>query len=182
MATLPEKAFLNDRLTFRLDVLAAQVINANDDIFVRDIGVTIRELRVLRLIDDHPGITFIDICRVTGIERSLASRIIRRLLGLGFIRRDNSTGDGRRYELSTTKLGRERRLLARALSDRLEDILCRPLDRDDLARLKDILDRLALWVGSPAYRDALAAYRERPTHEAGGAFPHGGRATIAPDG
>ena len=84
-----EKVFLNERLTFRLDVLAQEAISANDAIFVKTVGCTIREVRVLRLIDDLPGITFIEICRATGLERSLASRIIRRLLALQLIRRDN---------------------------------------------------------------------------------------------
>ena len=79
MARLPDKAFLNDRLTFRLDVLAAEAIGANDALFVEATGCTIREVRVLRLIDDYPGITFVEICRVTGLERSLTSRLIRHL-------------------------------------------------------------------------------------------------------
>lgn len=158
MVKLPEKAFLNDRLTFRLDVLAAEAIDANDAIFVREVGCSIREVRVLRLIDDHAGITFSEICRATGFERSLASRIIRRLLGLGLVRRHNASEDGRRYELSTTELGRQRRLAARALSDSLEEVLCRPLARGESKQLKSILDRLALWVRSPDYKEALAGH------------------------
>lgn len=157
----PEKAFLNDRLTFRLDVLAQEAIGANDAIFVDTIGCTIREVRVLRLIDDYPGVTFIQICKATGIERSLASRIIRRLLSLEFIRRDNATDDARRFELSTTALGKERRLAARALSDSLEEILFRPLERSELKQLKGFLDRLALYVRSDEYKKALVGHQAK---------------------
>ena len=108
-----EKAFLNERLTFRLDVLAQEAISANDAIFVKAVGCTIREVRVLRLIDDHPGTTFIEICRTTGLERSLASRIIRRLLAWQLVRRDNDAADARRFGLSTTSLGKHRRTEAR---------------------------------------------------------------------
>lgn len=159
MVKFPDKAFLNDRLTFRLDVLAGEAISANDETFEKTVGCTIREVRVLRLIDDYPGITFIEICRATGLERSLASRIIRRLLAIGFVRRDNATEDARRFELSTTELGKERRLVARALSDSLEEILCRPLERGELKQLKSMLDRLALWVRSPEYKAALAEHQ-----------------------
>lgn len=155
----PEKAFLSDRLTFRLDVLAGEAISANDHIFEKTVGCTIREVRVLRLIDDYPGITFIEICKATGLERSLASRIIRRLLALEFVRRDNATDDARRYELSTTALGKERRLVARDLSDCLEDVLFRPLERAELKQLKAMLDRLALWVRSDEYKDSLTEYQ-----------------------
>jgi DNA-binding MarR family transcriptional regulator len=157
-----ERAFLNERLTFRLDVLAQEAISANDALFVKAVGCTIREVRVLRLIDDYPGITFIEICRATGLERSLASRIIRRLLALQLIRRDNDSKDARRFGLSTTDLGKRRRTEARALSDRLEVTLCAPLSAGERKQLNSLLDRLALWVRSAEYKQALAE------HEAGG--------------
>ena len=155
MVSFPEKAFLNDRLTFRLDVLAQEAIGANDAIFVETLGCTIREVRVLRLIDDYPGITFIEICGATGLERSLASRIIRRLLELELVRRDNDNEDARRFGLSTTKLGKARRIASRALSDGLEEVLFQPLEGAELRQLKSMLDRLALWVRSPEYKQAL---------------------------
>lgn len=159
MAKLPDKAFLNDRLTFRLDVLAAEAIDANDALFVETTGCTIRETRVLRLIDDYPGITFVEICRVTGMERSLTSRLIRRLLALELIQREGTSSDGRRYSLSTTMLGKARRVMARTLSDKLEDVLMRPLSKGELDSLKSMLDRLALWVRSEDYKKALAEHR-----------------------
>jgi DNA-binding MarR family transcriptional regulator len=158
-----EKAFLSERLTFRLDVLAQEAIGANDAIFVKTVGCTIREVRVLRLIDDFPGITFIEISRATRLERSLASRIIRRLLALQLIRRDNDSEDARRFGLSTTDLGKRRRTEARVLSDRLEVTLCLPLSAGERKHLNNLLDRLALWVRSSEYKQALAE------HEAGGA-------------
>ena len=161
MARLPDKAFLNDRLTFRLDVLAAEAIGANDALFVEATGCTIREVRVLRLIDDYPGITFVEICRVTGLERSLTSRLIRHLLALGLIQREGTESDARRYRLSTTKLGKARRLTARALSDRLEAVLTRPLGKGELDSLKSMLDRLATWIRSEDYGKALADHRCR---------------------
>ena len=160
MAKLPDKAFLNDRLTFRLDVLAAEAIDANDALFVEETGCTIRETRVLRLIDDYPGITFVEICRVTGMERSLTSRLIRRLLALELIQREGADNDGRRYSLSTTQLGKARRITARALSDKLEDVLMRPLSKGELVSLKSMLDRLAMWVRSEDYKEALAEHRD----------------------
>ena len=159
MAKLPDKAFHNDRLTFRLDVLAAEAIGANDTLFVEATGCTIREVRVLRLIDDYPGITFVEICRVTGLERSLTSRLIRRLLALSLVEREGASSDARRYRLSTTKLGKARRLTARALSDRLEAVLTRPLGKGELDGLKSMLDRLASWIRSDEYKQALAEYR-----------------------
>ena len=161
VVSFPAKAFLNDRLTFRLDVLAAEAISANDQIFVSAIGLSIREVRVLRLIDDYPGITFMEICTTTGLERSLTSRVIRKLMTQGLVRRDNAADDARRYQLSTTALGKQRRLQSRALSDSLEEVLTQPLSPHELKQLKSMLDRLALWVRSPQYQQALSDRKPR---------------------
>ncbi|MDO8885154.1 MAG: MarR family transcriptional regulator, partial [Pseudotabrizicola sp.] len=57
------KAFKNERLTYRLNIVAQEAITANDDIFLRQTGCRIRELRVLRLIDDTPGTSFAEIAK-----------------------------------------------------------------------------------------------------------------------
>ena len=154
---IEKKTFQNERLTYRLDIVAQEAIQANDAIFLRETGCRIRELRVLRLIDDTPGTTFAEIAKVTGFERSLTSRIIQSLLGADLIYRENSSEDARVFLLRTTEKGKEIRRTARALSDRLEVILTEPLDRDELEQLNALLLRLGRWVTSTEYKDALAA-------------------------
>lgn len=150
------KAFRNERLTYRLELVAQEAISANDEIFLRETGFRIRELRVLRLIDDTPGTTFAEIAKATGLERSLTSRIIRTLLGDGLIVRENSLEDARVFLLTTTPKGQNIRRIARQLSDRLEVILTEPLSDQELATLDGILDRLGSWITSEEYRTALA--------------------------
>ena len=149
------KPFRNERLTYRLDILAQQAIAANDRIFIRETGCSIRELRVLRLIDDTPGTTFREISAITGFERSLTSRLIQALIGAGLIARENSTRDARVFMLRTTPKGQEVRRIARGLSDRLERVLTEPLTRAELDQFDAVLERLALWVSSDGYRDRL---------------------------
>jgi DNA-binding MarR family transcriptional regulator len=151
-----QKTFRNERLTYRLNIVAEQAIAANDQIFVRETGCSIRELRVLRLIDDTPGTTFREISRITGFERSLTSRIIQSLIGAGLIERENSAEDARVFLLRTTPKGQEVRSIARGRSDRLELILTEPLSRAELDTLNALLERLAVWVSSDTYRDRLA--------------------------
>lgn len=150
------KAFRNERLTYRLELVAQEAISANDEIFLRETGFRIRELRVLRLIDDTPGTTFAEIAKATGLERSLTSRIIRTLLGDGLIARENSLEDARVFLLTTTPKGQNIRRIARQLSDRLEVVLTEPLSEQELATLDGILDRLGSWITSEEYRTALA--------------------------
>jgi DNA-binding MarR family transcriptional regulator len=149
------RTFRNERLTYRLNIVAQEAITANDAIFQRETGCRIRELRVLRLIDDSPGTTFAELAKSTGFERSLTSRIIQSLLGSGLIERENSKEDARVFFLKTTEKGREVRQVARRLSDRLEVILTDPLSTQELRTLNDILERLGNWVMSDEYREAL---------------------------
>jgi len=151
-----KKTFWNERLTYRLNIVAQEAIAVNDDIFLRETGCRIRELRVLRLIDDSPGTTFAEISRVTGLERSLTSRIIQGLIAGGLVARENSATDARVFRLTTTAKGKEVRLIARGVSDRLETILTEPLSREELDTLNALLARLAAWVSSDRYREALA--------------------------
>ena len=89
------RALRNERLTYRPNIISGAAIAANHEIFLRETGYRIRELRALRPIDDQPGTTFAEIAQVTGLERSLTSRIIQTLLGADLIARENSTTDAR---------------------------------------------------------------------------------------
>ena len=154
------------RLTFRLDSLAQNAIAANDAIFVQLLGLTIREVRVLRLIDDQPGTTFVEIAAMTALERTQVSRIIQRLIAQKFVRRRNSRQDARRFQLFATSAGKKLRTRARDLSNALEAILLEPLNPDEARALHDALQCLAHWVRSRAYRDRIAAYINRGKEDA----------------
>ena len=124
-------------------------------IIVRETGLRIRELRVLRLIDDAPGTTFREIAKSTGFERSLTSRIIQGLIQGGLIERQNSDADARVFRLSTTEKGKHVRAIGRKVSDRLEAILTKTLSSGELEAFNETLARLAGWVSSDEYRAAL---------------------------
>lgn len=151
-----DNTFKNERLTYRLSIVAQEAITANDEIFLQETGCRIRDLRVLRLIDDMPGTTFAEIAKATGFDRSLTSRLIQTLIGAGMIERKNSKEDARVFMLSTTAKGRKVRQVARQLSDRLEVILTDPLSAQELRVFNDVLARLGQWVTSEDYHVALA--------------------------
>lgn len=159
-----DKTFKNERLTYRLNIVAQEAIQANDEIFLSETGCRVRDLRVLRLIDDHPGTTFAEIAKTTGFDRSLTSRIIQNLIGAGLIERENSSEDARVFLLSTTPKGKEVRQVARRLSDRLEVILTDPLSAQEMRAFNEILARLGAWVTSEDYRNALTQETKKDTN------------------
>ena len=157
MAIDREKVFKQSRLTYRLETLANQAISANDPLFVEKLGCTIREMRILRLIDDYPGIEFNEIMHVSGLDRRLVSRLIRSLLDKGLVSRVNSSEDARRYGLFTTETGKACRLLGRKLSNTAETLLLQPLNAIEVEQLKDILGKLLIWVRSDEYKGGVEA-------------------------
>lgn len=157
MAIDRKKVFKQSRLTYRLETLANQAISANDPLFVEKLGCNIREMRVLRLIDDYPGIEFNEIMYVSGLDRSLVSRLIRTLLDKGLVSRVNSTEDARRYGLFTTDMGKACRLVGRELSDTAETLLLQPLKPAEVEQLKEMLGKLLIWVRSDEYQTGVQA-------------------------
>lgn len=159
---MPKSSFPSKRLTYLLEIIADEAIAGNDAIFLRELGCSIREIRVLRIVDDNPGITFVEIWEKSGLERSLTSRILQKLIGDGLLLRTSSGTDARKYHLSTTPKGQVLRQRGRVMSDALEALLLSPFSPADRARLFDQIERLGTWVRSEDYRRALEGF-ETPT-------------------
>lgn len=155
---MPNTAFPSKRLTYLLEIIANEAIAGNDAIFLRELGYSIRELRVLRLVDDSPGVTFVDVWEKSGLERSLTSRILQKLIGDGLLVRTSSKTDARKYHLSTSEAGQVLRQRDRAVSDALEGLLLGAFTPEDRLRLFEQIERLGRWVRSDDYRRALQDY------------------------
>jgi DNA-binding MarR family transcriptional regulator len=155
---MADSGFPSKRLTYLLEIIADEAIAGNDAIFLRELGYSIREVRVLRIVDDNPSITFVEIWQKSGLERSLTSRILQKLIGDGMLARTSSGTDARKYHLSTTDKGRELRERGRVMSDVLEALLLNPFPAADRARLFDQIERLGRWVRSEEYRAALDGF------------------------
>jgi DNA-binding MarR family transcriptional regulator len=148
---MTERIFLNDVITYRLHVVAEEAIESGEQMFDRLIGCSIREIRLLRIVADYPGINFAEIVRATRLERSLTSRIIQRLLALGLIERKATPEDARRYRLFVTDLGREKRADADRLTDGIEALVLSPLTPEQVRELNRSLEALAFWIRSDGY-------------------------------
>lgn len=155
---MADSGFSSKRLTYLLEVIADEAIAGNDAIFLRDLGYSIREIRVLRIVDDNPGITFVEIWEKSGLERSLTSRILQKLIGDGLLTRTSSSSDARKHHLSTTAKGKDLRMRGRVVSDALEALLLAPFPGPDRVALFEQIERLGRWVRSDDYQAALGGF------------------------
>jgi len=103
------KKLKGEHLTYKLQLISKVAISAHENIFLRETGLTSRELRVLRLIDDNDGITFVELCEMTAFDRTLTSRIVQKLIKLGLALRKNDKIDARKFSLHTTNEGKNTR-------------------------------------------------------------------------
>jgi DNA-binding MarR family transcriptional regulator len=100
------------------------------------------EANALWLLATAGEITTKDLAGRLDIDPANASTLLTRLERRGLVRRDPATYDRRKRVVSLTESGRETRLaLARCIGDRQPAF--RNLSTEDLATLRDVLQRLA---------------------------------------
>lgn len=154
------QGFKKGNPVFQMHALSNAANEAGHQGFVDACGLEIRAIRVLRLIDDQPGITFAEIVKAAGLERSHVSRMIQQLVREGYVERRNSEHDARRFELYTLEHGREARRKADALSERGLEVLFAPLEDAQVQSFLETLNILADWVDSDRFdeltREALS--------------------------
>lgn len=72
-----------------------------------DLELTQKQVSVLWLVDDHPGIAQIEVGQRLRMDRATTMTIINRLQARGYVRREKSESDGRKQELYLTGEGNE---------------------------------------------------------------------------
>jgi DNA-binding MarR family transcriptional regulator len=127
-------------------VLSTGAIRIANDVYLAGCGLAVRDLRVLRLVDDNPGITFSDLIEQTKFDRSLVSRLLNGLLRDGLIERRNNADDARVFHLRTTVAGKKRRRLATQIGRKIEALVLKPLNESQRASLLDSIELLTVWI------------------------------------
>ena len=125
--------------------------------FQKRFGLHVHELRVLRLIDDQPGVTFTQLAEETKFERSATSRILAHLIKAGYVRRKIDDRDARHFQLSATAKARALRERADPLTEEIEALVLSVLSATQRAQLEIILGRLTDWL----HRDFLLRLQEQ---------------------
>jgi len=133
-------------LTYRLDRLAEEAVETASRVYKDACGLSVKELRVLRLIDSQPGIIFSRLVKETFYERSFTSRVLTGLVKKKLVSRSTGAGDARTYEFRLTDKGAKTVAIADKVGGVLEKSLMSPLKSDEQKKLLQYLDRLTEWV------------------------------------
>ena len=137
---------LSQSFTYQLASIAENAVTPAARLFEHRFGLDVHELRVLRLIDDQPGVTFTVLAQQTRFERSATSRILSRLVKAGLVERAIDDHDARQFRLSATEAGKALRKRADPLSLEIEALILSALSGPEQAQFRKILDKLSLWL------------------------------------
>lgn len=97
---------IDDILGFHIRLAHVAVYRHFMDTFAQ-LDLTQKQVSVLWLIDDHPGIAQADLGRRLRIDRATIMAIINRLQKRGYVQRGQSQVDGRRQTLNLTGAGKK---------------------------------------------------------------------------
>ena len=122
------------------------------DLFVEEVGEdgpTPRQFAVLLSVHQNPGISQTDLVRMTGIDRSTLTEILRRLGRRGLIRRERQAADRRTNALHLTEEGRAATGSAVDAVERAQQRILEPIPAGKRAAAMRVLERLAGIGGEP---------------------------------
>ncbi len=120
------------------------------DLFAAEVGEdgpTPRQYAVLLSVHEHPGINQTDLVRLTGIDRSTLTEILRRMAAKRWLRRDRQAGDRRTNRLRILPEGETVLKAAFAPVERAQERILAPIPPADRPGVLRALARLAAIEG-----------------------------------
>jgi DNA-binding MarR family transcriptional regulator len=127
-------------LTYKLDLLKSLATRAADEAYGAEVDLRVRELRVLRLMHDHPGITATELRHLLVLDKTLMSKNLAVLEQRGLLRREVDESDNRVQKLFLTADGKRAWRNAERLGRRLEDEMFGQMTRAQWNELHRLLD------------------------------------------
>ena len=133
---------LGDFLPYRLSIASNRVSGAIATAYQALFGLRIPEWRLIAVIAEGGEMTQQAICRVTRMDKVTVSRAAIALVDRGLARRSPNADDQRSHHLSLTDAGHTLYddVAPKALA--IEQQIFAGFDRDELTRLREMLDRL----------------------------------------
>lgn len=114
---------------------------------LRPLGLKVADWRILSCLDSIRSLTVSDLAELTVVERSVASRLVDRMIERGFLRKEASAADRRYSEITLTEEGTRKLRQCDAVVDDLRAQLFAGMsekDQDHLLRLLKLLRKNVL--------------------------------------
>jgi DNA-binding MarR family transcriptional regulator len=131
-------------ITQKLDLVKTEIIRAVNDVFRKELGLTLRESRVLDIILFNSGISVSILSKKVVLEKPLLSKAICTLENNGYIKRSIDPKDNRQFKLAITKKGRVIQKRGIALTRKIEAHWLKPLTASEQNQLSRLLDRICI--------------------------------------
>ena len=137
----PELAGLDEIVGFHLRLAHGAVYRHFTETFT-DLDLTQKQVSVLWLVADHPGIAQIELGTRLRMDRATTMTIINRLQDRGMIRRERSESDGRKQSLYITRDGEHALDKAKACIAEHESWLKSRFSQAEVEKLVEMLSRI----------------------------------------
>ena len=130
-----------DIVGFHIRLAHAAVLRHFTETFT-DLELTQKQVSVLWLVDDHPGISQIEVGRRLRMDRATTMTIVNRLQERDYLRRERSASDGRKQALHLSDAGRAALDRAKAAIAEHEAWLKGRFNPDEVRNLVEMLARI----------------------------------------
>lgn len=127
-------------LTYRMTQVVNTAIKIADPIYQAAVGLKIRELRVLRLIHEHPHSTSSELLNMIELDKSLLSKNLTFLEEEGLITRQSDPNDARRQYINLSRKGEKIWQQAEEVGQKLEREIFADLSETQWKQLHDLLN------------------------------------------
>src|SRR3990167_5325059 len=132
---------LTDIVGFHIRLAHGAVYRHFTEAFV-DLDLTQKQVSVMWLIDEHPGMSQIEVGQLLSMDRATTMTIVNRLQARGYVRRERSTSDGRKQALHLTGAGTDALLRAKDCIREHEAWLKGRFSPQEVEKLVEMLARI----------------------------------------
>ena len=132
---------LNDIVGFHIRLAHGAVYRHFTETFA-DLDLTQKQVSVLWLIDDRPGIAQIELGQLLRMDRATTMTIVNRLQDRDFLRRERSATDGRKQALFLTPAGEQALEKAKLAIREHEEWLKDRFSTEEIDKLVEMLTRI----------------------------------------
>ena len=127
-------------LTYKLDLIKSMATRAADQAYAAELDLRVRELRVLRPVHQHPGISATELRRLLVLDKTLMSKNLALLEQRGLIRREPDPADARVQRLFLTEEGERAWRVSERLGRQMEAEMFGELTPEQWTQLHELLD------------------------------------------